>query len=174
MGTEIIDPPSIYVIVQISPREKCALPNEPPDRENNRGLGPQRRDLSRPRLQLFVPHARPPSIPTLPSSLSYPFHPSLLRRSRFLASPPFFPDSRSPSSRIHERGPPSIASIRSNKCSLVYTVDLLECLAIGIRLSNARDNVSAPRPERILIRETSNWISNWIFPSVFQKKNFFS
>lgn len=40
MGTEIIDPPSIYVIVQISPREKCALPNEPPDRENNRGLGP--------------------------------------------------------------------------------------------------------------------------------------
>lgn len=40
MATKIIDPPSIYVIVQISPREKCALPNEPPDRENNRGLGP--------------------------------------------------------------------------------------------------------------------------------------
>lgn len=105
-----------------------------------------RRDLSRPRLQLFVPHARPPLYP-LPSSLSYPFHLSLFRRSRFLASPPFFSNYRSPPrspSRMHERGPPSIASIRSNKCSLVYTVDLLECL--GIRLSNARDNDSTKAP----------------------------
>lgn len=52
-------------------------------------------------------------------------------------------------------------------------MDLLECLAIGIRLSNARDNVSAPRPERILIAKHPTGFLTGFFQAFFGKRIFF-
>lgn len=101
MATEIIDPPSIYVIEQISPRESVRCRTSLLIAKTMGGSAP-RRDLSRPRLQLFLPPRTTPSLYPLPSSsLSYPLHPSLFRHvhdSSRLLTPP------TSSSPVHTRG----------------------------------------------------------------------
>lgn len=136
-----------------------------------------RRDLSRPRLQLFVPHAPPPPLSPLPSSLSYPFHLSLFSFtiSRFSA---LFLQRRSPSrspSCIYEPRPAVYRRAVINVplyTRWTYSNASLSVFGFLMRETMTRQR---RRSEWILIRETSNWISNWILPilEVFLGKIFF-